>query len=180
MIYSDADIEQAQRLRQLRIFPWNDELLQPASYDLTLAPYVKRCDYYFQENRNGVIFNELSWHQEKFEDPNLTCALNPNEFALFSTIETVTIGDSICGQVAGKSSWARRGLLVEAAGWVDPGFSGQLTLELKNMSPAPIILTAGVPIAQIVFMGLRTKVLRPYSAERNHYQDQRGPTEARA
>lgn len=179
MRFADQDIEQAQRLGMINISPWRDDLLQPCSYDLTLAPYVAIQEGWDGCTCDGCQGPEGPWRIEEFDDIQPgggTFILAPGVFMLFSTVETVTVGDSICGEVKGKSTWARRGLLVEAAGLVDPGFSGQLTLELKNLTEHPIILTAGVAIAQITFDQLRSKARRPYSTERNHYQGQRGPT----
>lgn len=167
MILADCDIEFQQRLGTISIEPYSPDLLQPASYDLTLGPYATFID---QPNGPWV---------EKFDGPGLHYYLNPDQFVLLSTVERVTLGASHAGQVAGKSTLARKGLIIESAGFVDPGFSGQLTLEVKNIGPNPIVLTAGMPIAQIVFFQMTRPASNPYSAERNHYQGQTGPTPAR-
>ena len=182
MILSDADIMHFRQIGILDVHPWDDDRLQPASYDLTLAPYVVTSGRISAKNANGELcVDQQYWTEEKFDsgiDGGLHYILEPGEFALFSTVEIVTLANNVAAQVAGKSTWARKGLIVESAGWVDPGFSGQLTLELKNLTEHPIALTAGDPIAQIVFMELRTKALRGYST-RGRYQDQRGPTAPR-
>lgn len=87
----------------------------------------------------------------------------------------------LCGRVEGKSSWARQGLIVHAAGFVDPGFRGQLTLELFNMSAEYIPLEYGAPIAQISFDFMDWPAQRPYGHPelRSRYQGQIGPTPAR-
>lgn len=107
--------------------------------------------------------------------------LYPSEFRLASTLETVTIPADVVGMVAGKSSLARVGLTVEQAGWIDPGFTGQITCELFNASREPIRLTREMKICQIAFMRLDQPAARPYGSEglRSHYQGQRGPTAAR-
>lgn len=187
MILSDADIVFSRDIGQLDISPWHDELLQPASYDLTLEPKIKRFRHgMFNRSVGHAEVEELQtwWEEESFfgnADETPWTVLGSGEFALVSTKETVTVSAALAGQVAGKSSLARQGLLVEAAGWVDPGFSGQITLELKNLTPAPIVLTAGMPICQIVFLWLRTRCNKPYGSPGlgSRYQDQRGPTEAR-
>lgn len=95
------------------------------------------------------------------------------------TIETITISNELCAQVNGKSSLGRLGLLVHAtAGFVDPGFSGQLTLELKNLSSRIIQLKQGQPVAQLVFHRLSSPAEKPYGHESldSHYQGQVGPT----
>lgn len=95
-------------------------------------------------------------------------------FVLASTRERITLNDSFLGEVCGKSSWARRGLLVEAAGLVDPGFSGTITLELFNMSERPLLLRAGHAICQITFERVDWPVVRPYGHPGlgSHYQGQ--------
>lgn len=176
MRLSDVDIEFYRRTGHLDITPWDDDSLQAASYDLHLGCYVRIPEHYYQENRNGVIFNETYWREEKFEEPNLSYVLPPNAFRLFSTVEVITISGHLAAAVAGKSSRAREGIAVEFAGWVDPGFTdGQITLEVKNNLPFPITLTAGMPICQITFEQLRTPTQRPYSKV-GHYNGQRGPT----
>lgn len=104
--------------------------------------------------------------------------LAPGGFVLANTVETVQINNCFLAQVCGKSSWARRGLLVEAAGLVDPGFSGTITLELFNMSRSPITLRAGHPICQITFERVDWPVVRGYghAGLNSHYQGQRKAT----
>lgn len=167
---SDTDILEFRRLGLLDVTPWNVERLQAASYDLTLGCYIARHDW------DGG----LRWDTEKFETSlgdRLYTRLDPGEFALFSTVEHVTVSASVAAAVAGKSSNAREGIAVEFAGWIDPGFSGQLTLEIKNLLPYAIRLEAGEPICQVIFEELRTRALRPYG-ERGHYQGQTGPTKS--
>lgn len=177
MILADGDIVQAQRLGFIRIDPWKDDFVQPVSYDLGLAPYVRFQEHFRQENGDGdLVVDEVVWVKEKFREHDLSYTVEPDEFVLMSTIETVTIGNNHVGHVVGKSTWARHGLLVEAAGLVDPGFTGQLTLEVKNLSKFPVKLYAGQRIAQITFSQTRSKVLKPYGQRGNHYQGQEGPT----
>lgn len=174
MMLSDGDIQHFRQCGHLDINPWNPDRLQPSSYDLTLAPYVSRYD----------PFSGTWTAPEKFEEDlggNLIHVINSGEFALFSTVETVTLDGSVSGDVVGKSSWARWGLSIETAGHVDAGFSGQLTLELKNEGPSHLILTAGRAIAQIRFYELRTPARSVYGAEGrgSKYMHQTGPTPAR-
>lgn len=171
MRLSDVDIEFYRRTGHLDITPWDDDSLQAASYDLHLSPYVQ--EPYWDHN-----LRELCWDSFKFGEDcrgNLTYELPPNGFALLSTIETITVPPILSATVAGKSSRAREGIQIESAGFVDPGFDGQLTLEVKNMLPYPITLTAGMPIAQVIFDLLRTPARRPYGV-RGHYMGQAGPT----
>jgi dCTP deaminase len=100
--------------------------------------------------------------------------IRPGQFVLACTRERVSLPAHIAGFVHGKSTWARKGLMVEAAGLVDPGFDGTITLELKNLSHHPISLSAGMAICQISFQITDVAVLRPYGSEGLHsrYQHQ--------
>lgn len=105
--------------------------------------------------------------------------LQPGEFRLAHTLEKIGIPDHLVGQVNGKSSLGRLGLLVHAtAGFVDPGFAGQLTLELKNLSDRPIQLEQHQPVCQLVLFRVLGTVLRPYGHPElgSHYQGQSGTT----
>ena len=102
-----------------------------------------------------------------------TFTVQPGEFRLAHTIETVTIRDDHIGFVCGKSSWARVGLLVEAAGLVDPGFCGQIVLELYVLGPEPVRLEAGMRICQLTIETLDQPAERPYG-HHGHYQHQTG------
>lgn len=182
-ILADQDIRLFRNLGQLDIHPFDEDLLQPASYDLRLAPYVTKREPQVQYRTpdDYVSSRAQAWETHKFDTqwgPDLVYTLDPNEFALFSTIEIVEVTPSIGAEVKGKSTWAREGLIVESAGWVDPGFVGQLTLELKNIGDTPLTLVAGRPIAQIVFHELRSRSMRPYG-ERGRYMNQHGPTAPR-
>lgn len=130
-----------------------DDRIQPASVDLLLGA-VDLPDF------------DNQWR------------LYPGVFSLASTLETLRMPNNVVARVEGKSSWGRRGLLIHAAGFVDPGFHGQITLELKNLSHEVIILRKGQRICQIAFDWTDQEVERPYgSAElKSHYQGQRGPT----
>ncbi len=100
--------------------------------------------------------------------------LRPSEFLLACTMERIVLADHVAGFVCGKSTLARRGLMVEAAGLVDPGFDGTITLELKNLSDLPLPLSAGMLVCQIAFHATDKAVLRPYGTPglNSHYQGQ--------
>lgn len=108
--------------------------------------------------------------------------LHPGEFVLGSTIERVTLGPAFVARLEGKSSLGRLGLLCHAtAGWIDPGFSGRITLELSNVSNLPIKVYPGMPIGQLSFARLSSPARRPYGSETtgSKYQGQDGPTQSR-
>lgn len=179
-MFSDVDLFNAVTEGELRLDPFDFNLIQPASIDLRLGSTFRT----FLGTPGAFI--DPAIHQ-----PGLTqlhtlngrevFVLQPGDFALGSTLETVTLGPTIAARLEGKSSLGRVGLIPHAAaGWIDPGFSGQITLELSNLSPLPIILRPGMPIAQLCVFRLDNPAAVPYGAERgSRYQGQVGPTAAR-
>lgn len=162
MILADRDIET--RLDEdLKIDPQDDprEQIQPASVDLTLShAFIQDGDEYGTD----------SW------------TLTPGEFVLGSTVETVGVPDDLVASVEGRSSWGRKGLTIHStAGWVDPGFVGDITLEISNEGNEPVTIEAGDRICQIVFHTLHSSARRPYGHEdrNSKYQEQTGPVESR-
>ena len=140
------------------INPFDEKNLQPASYDLTLGD-----SFIYPKYSNDVVKDDSMEY----------LILPPNDFMLCTTVETVKIPYDLVGRVEGKSSLGRIGLLTHiTAGFIDPGFEGKITLELKNIGPKNIALEIGCPIAQICFEELDEICTTPYNAERNHYQHQ--------
>jgi len=137
--------------------PFVKENLQPNSLDLRLGDeYLVDCSF--------ETFNILP---EKL--------LMPGDFILGTTMETVNIPRNLAGRVEGKSSTGRIGLMVHStAGFIDAGFCGQITLELKNISNKPIMLHSGTPICQITFELLVDEPSKLYGDCDNHYQGQCG------
>lgn len=121
--------------------------------------------------------DELMWLTDADAD---SIQIHPGEFMLGSTLEEIRLSRNVVGVVHGKSTRARQGLIVHAAGLVDPGFYGQLTLECFNMSPAPITLERGMLICQVTFESLSTTPDRAYGHPElfSRYQFQKGPTPA--
>jgi len=109
--------------------------------------------------------------------------LHPGEFVLGSTLEVVTLPDDLAGRLEGKSSLGRLGLLTHStAGFIDPGFSGHITLELSNVANLPITLWPGMKIGQLCLFRLSTAAQFPYGSAQygSRYQGQRGPTPSRS
>src|SRR6201747_1855390 len=109
--------------------------------------------------------------------------LHPGEFVLGSTLEQVALADDLAGRLEGKSSLGRLGLLTHStAGFVDPGFTGHITLELSNVATLPIKLWPGMKIGQLCFFRLSSPARRPYGSGEyaSRYQGQRGPTASRS
>jgi dCTP deaminase len=182
MLLSDRDIIAAVESGRLVVEPWDAELLQPSSVDV-------RLDRYFRVFNNtqythidpGLQQDELTTLIEpKGDDPFV---LHPGEFVLGSTLEIVTLPDDLAGRLEGKSSLGRLGLLTHStAGFIDPGFTGHLTLELSNVANLPIMLWPGMKIGQLCLLGLSSAARNPYgsAAAGSRYQGQRGPTPSRS
>jgi dCTP deaminase len=180
-VLSDRSIREALKAGHIGIKPLDPDAIQPASVDL-------RLDSAFRIFR--VTSRPCVDVQQPVDDltelveiaPEEPFVIQPGSFCLGSTIETIALPDDIVARVDGKSSLGRLGLLVHAtAGYVDPGWTGKLTLELSNQSQMPIALYYGMRIAQISFLQMTTPVDRPYgSAELgSKYQGQTGPTASR-
>lgn len=162
MILSDASIRKQMRLRRIVIDPEpQDWQLQPASVDLTLAGDFM---YPFEDDKH--------LHQDYFH-------IGPGECVLGTTVERLAVPTDLVARVEGKSSWGRRFIQVHStAGFIDPGFQGQITLELTNLADVTQSLPVGSAIAQVSFQWVDQPVERPYGtpALSSHYQNQKGVT----
>ena len=147
-----------------RFGPMDYSQVQPASLDVRLGP-----EFITHPDGTRIIPGEEGQYQ-----------LRPGECLLASLVETMALWDNVVARVEGKSSWARKFLTVHSAGFIDPGFQGDITLELKNDGAQDLWLTPGDRIAQISFQWLAAPAKRPYGTEGlgSHYQYQKGPTEA--
>ncbi len=181
---SDRDLCEAQESGDLLVTPWQDRYLQPASIDLTLDHSFLVPWRPYGNDQPSVDLLEVArtnFRHREVSDAESYFELGPQEFVLGSTIEHVAVSNKLCGFVSGKSSLARQGLIVEAAGLVDPGFNGTLTLEIFNMSPWTVRLRPGMRVAQLSVHRLSSPALVPYGSESlgSRYQFQEGPTAAR-
>ena len=182
MILSDLSIRAnlARKHQPLRIDPLDVEAIQPASVDVRLGDSYCTITTPMtnSEIRPGVPASFItSWNQI-----NQVFTLPPGAFCLASTLEHVTIPDDLVARVEGKSTLARVGIAVHVtAGYIDPGFTGTITLELVNHSQNHVTLSAGMKIAQLSFHRLTTPALRPYGTPGlgSRYQGQTNPTPAR-
>ncbi|HET7636679.1 MAG TPA: dCTP deaminase [Candidatus Limnocylindria bacterium] len=178
MILSDRDIRAQIDAGRIVIDPFHAEAVQPSSVDL----HLDRRFRVFRTNRYPFI-------DVRNEQPGLTelveitgdepFVLHPGEFVLGSTFERVALPDDLVARLEGKSSLGRLGLLIHStAGYVDPGWDGNLTLELSNVANLPIMLYDGMKIGQISFQRLSSPVEVPYGDERigSKYRGQRDPT----
>ncbi|MGZ5363947.1 MAG: dCTP deaminase, partial [Mycobacterium sp.] len=157
-------------------------LVQPSSVDV-------RLDRYFRVFNNArythidpaLQQDDLTTLVEPAGDEPFV--LHPGEFVLGSTLEVVSIPDDLAARLEGKSSLGRLGLLTHStAGFVDPGFSGHITLELSNVANLPITLWPGMKIGQLCLLRLTSPAEHPYGSSQagSKYQGQRGPTPSRS
>ncbi|NCD18846.1 MAG: dCTP deaminase [Actinobacteria bacterium] len=182
MLLSDRDIRTQVDAGRVVLDPWDPAMVQPSSVDVRLD----RLFRLFDNHRYSVI--------DPAEDqPDLTrmvdvgpdepFILHPGEFVLGATHEVVTLPDDIAARLEGKSSLGRLGLLTHStAGFIDPGFTGHVTLELSNTATMPIRLWPGMKIGQLCFFQLSSPAEAPYGsgAHGSRYQGQRGPTASRS
>ncbi|MFB6181334.1 MAG: dCTP deaminase [Candidatus Magasanikbacteria bacterium] len=166
MILSDRDIKEEMDEGNIVIDPFNEENLQPASYDLHLDKHF----LVFDEIQHHVIDPKQNLDDKMKEveiDEDDAFIIHPNEFALGMVKEVTGVSDKIAGRLEGKSSVGRLGLLIHVtAGFLDPGNELKLTLELHNTAPMPIKLYYNMPIAQIAFEKLSDSCSDPYSEGR--------------
>ena len=180
MILSDGDIEKRLDVGDLAVSPLTDPELQiqPASIDLRLG----REFLEFQRTNIPCIHpdseNEVAEYvTETVVEEGEEFILHPGDFVLGTTIERVAVPDDLIARVEGRSSLGRLAVVIHAtAGVVDPGYRGQITLELSNLGTAPVALAPGMRISQVIFTELKNAAERPYGTERgSKYQNQTGP-----
>jgi dCTP deaminase len=184
MILSDADILDRLADGDLVIEPLADvdQQVQPASVDLRLGERFLEfqrtnipCIHPTEADEVGEYVTETTVAEgDEF-------ILHPGDFVLGTTTERVEIPDDLVAHVEGRSSLGRLAIVVHAtAGLCDPGYHGQITLELSNLGTAPVALSPGMRVSQLTFTELKSPADRPYGAERgSKYQDQDGPQASR-
>lgn len=175
-MFTDWQIKSAVASGELGISPYDPEQVQPASYDVRLASTLR-------EPLPGGILDLAAvpvGHTREVEVGPEGYLLMPGRFVLGCTQEVIRMPKQAVCAVEGKSSLGRLGLAVHiTAGFVDPGFEGQITLELHNSFPRPLLLRPGMKVAQLAFMALQQTPERVYGAAGNSYQGQLGPVESR-
>ncbi len=182
MLLSDRDIRAEIESGRVTLQPFEAAMVQPSSIDVRLDRFFRT----FENHRYPHI-------DPAEEQPELTrlvepvagepFILHPGEFVLASTYEVVTLPDDVAARLEGKSSLGRLGLLTHStAGFIDPGFSGHVTLELSNVATLPIKLWPGMKIGQLCLFRLSSPAEHPYGSAvyGSRYQGQRGPTPSRS
>jgi dCTP deaminase len=182
VLLSDRDIRAEIAAERLGIEPYDPDLVQPSSVDV-------RLDNMFRVF-NNTRYTHIDPAKQQDEltslvtpDPGEPFVLHPGEFVLGSTLELCTLPDDLAGRLEGKSSLGRLGLLTHStAGFIDPGFSGHITLELSNVANLPITLWPGMKIGQLCLLRLTSPAEHPYGSAQagSKYQGQRGPTPSRS
>ena len=182
MLLSDRDIRAELDTGRITLDPYDPAMIQPSSIDVRLDRFFRLFD-----NHKYAVIDPAE------DQPDLTrlvdvsadepFVLHPGEFVLGSTFEQVSLPDDVAARLEGKSSLGRLGLLTHStAGFIDPGFTGHVTLELSNVATLPIKLWPGMKIGQLCFFRLTSPAERPYGhgADGSRYQGQRGPTASRS
>ena len=182
MLLSDRDLRAEFTAGRLGIDPFEGSLVQPSSIDV-------RLDCMFRVF-NNTRYTHIDPAKQQDELTTLVepaagepFVLHPGEFVLGSTLELITLPDDVAARLEGKSSLGRLGLLTHStAGFIDPGFSGHVTLELSNVATLPIKLWPGMKIGQLCFFRLSSPAEHPYGSAKygSRYQGQRGPTPSRS
>lgn len=182
MLLSDRDILRRLDAGGIGLDPFDPVLVQPSSVDVRLDRFFRLFDNHRYPAIDPAEEQPELTHLVQVADDE-AFVLHPGEFVLASTLEVVTLAADLAARVEGKSSLGRLGLLTHAtAGFVDPGFSGHVTLELSNVATLPIKLWPGMKIGQLCFFQLSSPAAHPYGdrARGSHYQGQRGPTASRS
>jgi dCTP deaminase len=182
VLLSDRDLRAEIASGRVSLEPYDEAMVQPSSIDVRLDKYFRLFDNH-----------KYPFIDPAVDQPDLTrlieierdepFILHPGEFVLGSTFEVVTMPDDLAARLEGKSSLGRLGLLTHStAGFIDPGFSGHVTLELSNVATLPIKLWPGMRVGQLCFFRLSSPTENPYGSAKygSRYQGQRGPTASRS
>lgn len=182
MLLSDRDIRAEIDAGRVALDPYDAAMIQPSSIDVRLDKYFRVFD-----NHKYAAIDPSAEQAEltRLVDvgPEGPFVLHPGEFVLGSTYESVALPDDIAARLEGKSSLGRLGLLTHStAGFIDPGFEGNVTLELSNTATLPINLWPGMKIGQLCFFRLSSPAEHPYGSEKygSRYRGQRGPTASKS
>jgi len=182
VLLSDRDIRAEIAANRVGVEPFDEAMIQPSSVDVRLDKFFR----VFENHKYSVIdpsTEQPELTREVIAEGDEPFILHPGEFVLASTYEVITLPDDIAGRLEGKSSLGRLGLLTHStAGFIDPGFSGHITLELSNVANLPVKLFPGMKIGQLCLIKLSSPAEHPYGSEKygSRYQGQRGPTASRS
>ena len=167
MVLSDKTILKMLSDHSLKIAPLEKEQIQPASVDIRLGDTFSVVE----DSPQGIITMKDEIHYKVIKSN--TYILLPHQFVLATTMEYIELPDNLTAFVEGRSSLGRMGLFIQNAGWVAPGFKGEITLELYNANRCAIELVCGRRVGQLVFAQMDDTALNPYNGK---YQGQVGAT----
>ena len=182
MLLSDRDIKAEIAAGRVKVEPFDGQMIQPSSVDVRLDRFFR----VFENHKYSVLdpsIEQSELTREVAVENGEEFILHPGEFVLASTYEVITLPDDIAGRLEGKSSLGRLGLLTHStAGFIDPGFSGHITLELSNVANLPVKLFPGMKIGQLCLIKLSSPAENPYGSALygSRYQGQRGPTASKS
>ncbi len=171
MILSGKTISKKIEEGHLTIDPLDSIQIQPASVDLRLGNHF----LLIEEDENTIISLETSAKYKEMVVTNGEMIIPPHTFLLATTKETIELPNDLTAFVEGRSSIGRLGLFIQNAGWVDPGFKGEITLELYNANKLPIALPIGRRICQLVI----AEVDQETNGYIGKYAHQKGATASR-
>lgn len=180
MVLSDRDIREKIKKKELVIRPFDNSCVQPSSVDLHLGGEFLVFDSHSQSlidtkiGVNGLMKKIVVKNGEPI-------IIHPREFVLGTTVEWLKIPSDLVGRLEGKSSLGRIGLIIHStAGYFDPGFEGQATLEISNLANLPIALYKDMRICQISFLQMTSPAQYPYGHKKlkSHYFGQKGTVSA--
>lgn len=167
MILSDATLRRLVESGDLGVNPLDNDSIQPASIDMRLGNHflvVEDRQMHTIDLNTEIVYRQIEGN---------SIIIPPHSFLLATTLEYIRLPNDLTAFVEGRSSIGRIGLFIQNAGWVDPGFEGQITLELYNANSLPIRLEAGRRICQLVFCRMDQAAAVPYKGK---YQGQRNAT----
>lgn len=170
MILSDKTIHSLLKSGDLMITPLTEEQIQPASVDIRIGSSFLNIS---KVKNKTIKLDDKIWYDRVQTDHFV---VPPKSFILATTLEYFKLPDNLTAFVEGRSSIGRMGLFIQNAGWVDPGFEGEITLELFNACDVPIEIERGTRVGQMVFAQLDRDAENPYNGK---YQKQRGATGSR-
>lgn len=196
MLLSDKKIKEYVKQGKIIITPFEESQIGPSSYDLRLGfkfrVFKNIGDAYIdpksfndeligkEENENYIVYHYKYTDLFQLKSENSIFVIHPYEFVLASIYEYIKLSDNIAAQIQGRSSFARLGLIIHtSAGWVDPGYSGHLTLEMFNTNKKPIILRPLMRIAQISFFEVSDVETPYYKRKTSKYINEEGATSSK-
>lgn len=173
MILSDNDIEKRLKEGSLVITPLDIDQVDSCAVDLKLGFEFRVFKHTLKTHIDPFIKEDINDYTELVK-PNKSFILHPGEFVLASTREWVELPKDLAGKIDGRSSLGRLGIIIQTAGVIDPGFRGNITLEVGNIGKVPAILYPDMKIGKLTFELLSSPCNKSYAERGGRYMDQKG------